>query len=454
MNDITLIQFTYNPFAVPLGALYLSNGLEKANIRFNLNICPLYSKSGLSADIDKLYSFLSHSADIVAIGCWSDALPIVLVVLERIKKEFPEKIIILGGLGPTELAEELMKRFHFINFLIKGCSTASLPILIKKIKNQEKIFSDVQGLVYRNGRHIESNNYGNFYSNSIIPEVFPYDHFKNISSYYMFYIKTASGCSYGCTFCQLPHLSCGKVVYRDINKVIKEIKLIKKIKKNKEFVISIIDEAFILDRARVIKFCNLLKRENLNVKWYCYGRVDRVDRELLETMSISGCKGIYFGVESGSNRILRKIKKGFTIEEAIKILLLSKKYINGTTASFIYLYPFETVNDFKETLFFYKYLKFKKIGVQLHQLDPIKNSEIYFKYKKKLCLFRKKHSSFHINLKHMPRDCMRLIKNNPDLFCLYYRYNFESLNEILKLKKNEDDSCKLVLRGNKRTALH
>ncbi|MFC1658036.1 B12-binding domain-containing radical SAM protein [Candidatus Omnitrophota bacterium] len=447
MNSLTLIQFTYNRFAIPLGALYLAYGLEKANIQFDLKICPVYSKLGVctKADIDKLYSYLLNSRDIVAIGCWSDALPVVLVALAKIKRKFPGKMIILGGLAPAEFAEEIMGKFPFIDFVIKGCGTASLPALVKKIIKQEKIFNDIEGLVYRSGRHIISNNYDRFYSNSIIPDIFPYDRSKNIGSYRVFYIRTSFGCSYRCTFCQLPCLSRGGVAYRDINDVIQEIKLIKKIKKSKRFMIDIIDEAFILNRARVIKFCKLLRRENLNPGWHCYGRIDRVDKELLKIMSESGCQGIYFGVESGSNRILRKIKKGFTIEKAIEILLLSKRYIKGVAVSFMYLFPFETLNDFRETLFFKKYLNLNKLVVQLHQLNPVKNSEIYSKYKGKLCLFPKKDSSFHVNLEHMPKECIKLIRDNPEIFSFYYLYKFVNLNEILRYKKNEEDIRKLTL---------
>ena len=108
--------------------------------------------------------------------------------------------------------------------------------------------------------------------------------------------------------------------------------------------------------------------------------MDRIDKELLKIMSGSGCKEIYYGIESGSDEILKKIKKGFTIEEAIKILLLSKKYIQTVTASFIYLFPFETPKDFIATKFFLIYLSSKGIATQLHSLCPVKNSEIYLAY--------------------------------------------------------------------------
>ena len=435
MNNLTLIQFAYDSFNVPLGSLYLAYGLEKANIQFDLKVYPIYNKQGFNVDIDRLYSFLIKSKGIIAVGCWSDILPVLLVALEKVKKKFPEKIIILGGIGPTEVAEEIMDKFNFINFIIKGCGILPLPLLIRKIVNKERVFTDVDGLVYRNGKNIKSNNYNGFYLKSVIPDSIPYFRIKNIRSYNKFFIFTSYGCPYKCTYCQMPCLSHGRVVYKDINKVIEEIKLIKKIKTNGKLTIFIKDEAFIINKERVIRFCNLLRAEKLNVKWRCYGRVDRIDRELLETMSKSGCESIFFGVESGSNKILKKIKKGFTIEKAIEILLLSKKYIKKIIASFIFLYPFETIEDFRNTLLLKTYLESKKICVELNQLTPIKNSEIYSEYKKQLRLFYKKRCTFHLSLNDMPKECVRLIKNNPSIFYFYYLYNFKDLNKILKLEE-------------------
>jgi len=106
------------------------------------------------------------------------------------------------------------------------------------------------------------------------------------------------------------------------------------------------------------------------------------------------------------------------------------------------LYPFETIEDFRKTLYLKAYLESKKISVQLNQLTPIKNSEIYFEYKKNLCLFYKKRCTFHISLNDMPKECIRLIKNNPRIFYFYYLYKLKDLNKILKFKEAFDQCTK------------
>ncbi|HTZ11576.1 MAG TPA: radical SAM protein [Candidatus Margulisiibacteriota bacterium] len=425
MDKCTVIQFQYDNFP-PLGALYLAYGLEKEGIGFETRIFPAY-KYGY--DLNKLYSFLADSGDILAIGCYSDFLPYLIVALKKLKKRFPEKVIILGGAGPTEVAEEIISAFHFINFIIKGCGVYLLPKLIKRIQSGNGKLDDIHGLVYRHNNALVSNYYKGFYLN--IPDLPAYHRIENIRLYDYFAIFTSFGCPYSCTFCSFRLVSPRKLIYRDLDEVIKEIKFIASIKKHKKFYLHIYDEAFVVNKKRVIEFCNLLRLEMLNMSWDCYGRINDMDEELLEVMSKSGCRKIYYGIESGSNETLREIKKGFTIEEAVEVLLLSKKYIKTTIASFIFLFPFEKPLDFYYTKMAYLYLQAKGINVQLHPLNPVKNSEIYLKYKKDLFQSKEVPSSYWPTFDLMPKTCVKLIKTYPEIFYYYYCYNFEHLHKIL-----------------------
>jgi len=413
---------------MPLGSLYLSYGLKKANIKFELKLYPLFRRPFSPVNTDQLYSFLIKTKEIIGIGCGSDMLPFILIALEKIKKEFPEKIIILGGVGPTDSAEEIMNWFKFIDYIIKGCGVYTLPRLIRKIMAADAVLSDIEGLVFRSNGGIISNYYKGYHLN--IPDLPDYSRIKNNQSHINFSTFTSFGCPYQCTFCSIRGMFPKEVVYRDLNQVLEEFKVIKKIKKNKPFQINIYDEGFIINRKRVVEFCNLLISKRLDIKWTCYGRVDRIDEELLRIMSKGGCIQMFYGIESGSNRILEKIKKGFTIEEAVKILILSRKYINGIQAFFIYLYPFEDLKDFDETIFWIKYLRSKRIIVGLQPLIPTRNTEIYADFSKKLFLSAKVVSLSHIRINTMSKKCIKLIKDNPEIFFYYYFYNFPGFNKI------------------------
>jgi len=206
--------------------------------------------------------------------------------------------------------------------------------------------------------------------------------------------------------------------------------------------LGIIDEAFVANKKRVIEFCDLMRRNKLKVPWTCYGRVNCMDEEMLRKMRLAGCIGVYYGVESGSDQILKKIKKGFTMDEAMKIILLSKKIIYGVTASFIYRFPFETLMDFKYTLLALRYLQSKRIIVQLHPLAPVKNSQIYLKYGNSLKFSLEEPCDYMSSdiipitqwtVSSLAHQCIELIKKYPNIFYDYGYYDSEDLPKINQL---------------------
>jgi radical SAM superfamily enzyme YgiQ (UPF0313 family) len=432
MNDLTLFQSYYD--YAPLGSAYLAYGLEKENIQFDLKLfsVPEFYRQGLN--IDKLCSFFYNTERIIAAGTMSDMLPYLLIALSKIKKIYPKKILILGGIAPTMAAKEILEAFTFIDFIIKGCGISGLPKLIKKIKAGEMQFNDIPGIVFRNKGKVKDSYFDSLCQE--LPKVPSYQYIKNIDSFKKFSLKTSSGCPYRCTFCYAMPAAGKKIILRDTAEVIKEIKFIKEIKKNKKFLLFFIDEAFVVNKKRVIEFCKIFRTLKLNLEWTCYGRIDRMDEELLKNMYLAGCRQLYYGIESGSERILKKIKKDFTVQDASKVVVLSKKIIPRIITSFIYRYPFETVSDFKETLLMMRYFKMKGIITQLHPLAPVKSSPLYLAYHDRLRFSRKERCDYLPGKKQinsMPRESMEYIENNFPVFYDYGYYYSESSNKIRNL---------------------
>ena len=71
-------------------------------------------------------------------------------------------------------------------------------------------------------------------------------------------------------------------------------------------------------KSQVMEFCHKLQGSGLDVSWKAFGRVNLVDDEMMRAMADSGCVELRFGVESGSDRTLKRIKKGFTAAQAWK----------------------------------------------------------------------------------------------------------------------------------------
>ena len=422
MRKLTLVQFEYG--RVPIGAIYLASGLEKEGVDFEIKVYPAREPS-----LRGLQALFAASGDILAVGSMIDMLPYVIVALKRVKEDFPEKTIILGGHGPMAAAEDLLHRFEFIDFIIKADGVVSLPKLVRGIIEGRNMLDDVDGLVYRKKGKILGNKYSPYPHFSFLPAY----HRIDIKPYSLFPIRTSSGCPYRCSFCSYPYLIKEKIVYRDMEKVIAEIKLIKELTQGRKISIDIVDEGFMVNKKRVLEFCALLKKDKLNISWSCFGRVDRADEELLKSMSSSGCRSIFFGVESGSERILRKTRKGFAVSDAIKILLCAKNYIKEIMASFIFGFPFETYNDFIDTVGVIKYLQAKKIRTQLSPLSPVRGSPIYSQYRKNLKF--SPHAPCAITrLNSLPQESLDLIRNNPEIFYEYFYFAYKDLSRIMKLQ--------------------
>lgn len=438
MMGCSIVQFKYRR-TIPLAVPYLAYGMEKAGIDFDLKIFDVgkFYEPG-SGRVDALYHMLTGTRDIVALGCFSDVLPYAISALKKLKKNFPEKTVILGGVGPSSVASEIVETFDFVDFIVRDCGINPLPLLIGSIRENKKQFDHIPRLVYRDGRNVRETFDDYSYE---IPKSPVYDKIDDIEKYDRFLIKTSTGCPYQCTFCYALPAAGRKVRYRDIGEVIGEIGRIREINKENNFILRILDEAFVFNRKRVIEFCRAMKKNNPGVLWVCYGRIDRMDEELLKIMADANCMGIYFGVESGSDRILEKIKKGFTTEDSFKTVLLTKKYIPSVVVSFIYRYPFETRADFKETLFALRYFQIRDVTIQLHPLVPVRNSDIYANYSDQLRFSDKEPCDYMDSnpLDFLPAECVDLIRSNPRVFYDYAHYSPPELDEINEtIAKNRD----------------
>ena len=94
--------------------------------------------------------------------------------------------------------------------------------------------------------------------------------------------------------------------------------------------------------------------EGMNLQWSCLSRADTLNEEMLQWMKKAGCKRIYIGVESGSQRILDYYKKKVNVEEALANIKLCQKVGIETMGFFIVGMPEETREDFEQTLAFAK----------------------------------------------------------------------------------------------------
>jgi len=118
--------------------------------------------------------------------------------------------------------------------------------------------------------------------------------------------------------------------------------------------VSFQDDCFVVNKKRVYEFCDLLDRSGLDIRWSCCGRVNIVDEPLLRRMKESGCVSVSYGIESGSQTILNRYRKGVTVETAKQAVTLTREVGLRNPTSFMLGSLGETPETAWETVEFCK----------------------------------------------------------------------------------------------------
>ena len=147
---------------------------------------------------------------------------------------------------------------------------------------------------------------------------------------------------------------------------------------------------FTVSRQKTLAFCDALEKENLNISWQCSSRADSLDDELLERMAETGCKLIYLGIETGSSRMQKIIRKNLDLDQVLATVNRMVDYGIRFTGSFITGFPEERMTDLFQTIHFMMELfRVSKNGpdrLQLHELCPLHGSPLYDQYGDSLVL--------------------------------------------------------------------
>jgi radical SAM superfamily enzyme YgiQ (UPF0313 family) len=162
-------------------------------------------------------------------------------------------------------------------------------------------------------------------------------------------VITSRGCPFDCTFCSSKYFWKRSYRKRKTEEVVREIEYM--MDKFKTRAIYFREDLFTIPKKWVLDFCKKVKP--LDIDWMCESRIDTVDEEMLKVMRDCGCKAMWFGIESCSDRTLELIRKGFTFNEVKNTVKLCKKTSIFCGGVFMFGLPYETKDDilhnFKES---------------------------------------------------------------------------------------------------------
>ena len=163
-------------------------------------------------------------------------------------------------------------------------------------------------------------------------------------------ILTDYGCPFPCTFCVMSVLA---YRFRPVANVIDELLHLKRLGRRELFFM---DQTFGARREHALELCRRMSARKLDFGWVCFSRVDVVDEELIVEMKRAGCHTIIFGVESASEEILKKYRKGYTRKQIEDAFRLASAHGIRTVGTFILGLPEETEETALETVAFLKEL--------------------------------------------------------------------------------------------------
>jgi radical SAM superfamily enzyme YgiQ (UPF0313 family) len=163
-------------------------------------------------------------------------------------------------------------------------------------------------------------------------------------------MQSSRGCPWPCTFCDIPIFNEGKWRARSAEHVVAEFK---HLQHQGYGSVYFVDDHFLLKPKRIEAMCQGIHREGVTIEWGCEGRVDSVAQHLFPAMAQAHCRTIMFGVESGSQKVLDRLKKGQTLEEIETAVTNAKDAgIEIVHGFFVVGTPGETEDDIRSTFDF------------------------------------------------------------------------------------------------------
>lgn len=336
-----------------IGIAYLCSFLKKNNVEVAV------FDEGLGQGLESLYKLIDDfKPELIGITifsyCYGFAYNLIRVIRNKTKTP-----IVAGGAHVSAVRKKILEDTD-IDFAVKQEGEYTLLELLKEISRDNLDFSSIKGLIWRDKQAaiIENIDRELIADLDVLP--FPDYEIFGIEKYVCFKHKmipiiTSRGCPFGCNYCSV-RLSMGQRFRgRSAENVYAEIKYLY----DKGFSsFDFNDDCFTLDKQRAEKICDLLFENKIKIRFQLYNgiRVDTVNPNLLKKMKQAGCYFISYGCEAGTDKVLKAIKKGITLEQVHDAVKWTNEAGIHNSVNFIIGHKEETYQDALETINFARLL--------------------------------------------------------------------------------------------------
>ena len=282
--------------------------------------------------------------------------PYAKILARQIRAADAKVLLAFGGVFATLNAENIKLQCPEVDFVCRGDGEQLILDLVEHLDDPV----DVAGLTWaKDGQVVNNPNRAMernldqwpFPDRASLPldfvESLPLDVPVVLSRERFTTMQTSRGCPWPCVFCDVPVFNRGKWRARGPQHVVDELKHLQELGYG---AVYFIDDNFLLQPRRIETICKGINDAGVTIRWGCEGRVDSVVQHLFPGMAKANCGALMLGIESGSKKVLERLKKKHTIADVEDAVKNAKRAgIEIVHGFFVIGCPDETVEDMKAT---------------------------------------------------------------------------------------------------------
>ena len=290
---------------VPIGVYYVAAVLKESH--YELEILNWYNINQTPHRIEEILR--EKKPDVIGFSIlhanrWGG------IEVARAAKNVDGKIkIVFGGIGASFLWENLLTHFSEIDYVVIGEGEYSFLELVRCLnQNRLQKIEHIPGIAFRKS--------GRAFKTEEAKAICNLDELPSPANYFDYqHLAFTRGCVWKCNFCGSPQYWGGRIRFHSIKYFVEQIERLYS-RGITFFYFS--DDTFTIDQNRVIEICRSIIQKKLNITWAAISRVDDANDETLLWMRRAGCIQISYGVESGSQKIRKFLKKNITARQIKK----------------------------------------------------------------------------------------------------------------------------------------
>lgn len=367
--------YRHQPY-LPLGLAYLAAVLDDEGCDVKVVDCP-----AMGLDHHALSRIISDfEPTLVGITSMTPTINSAIKSAEVIKEAHSDALVALGGPHATFMDQDILADHLSVDIIVRGEGEATILEVVKHLSRGRKL-NGIAGITIRDGGRIIRNPPREYLDNlDKLPHP-AYHHFQ-LEQYSLYGkrllpIMTGRGCPFQCSFCITSRFFGRRYRARSPSNVVDELVLLKD--KYGADAFTFYDDTITLERNRILKICREMRSRKIDLPWDCQTRVDTISKEILSEMKQAGCQQVFFGVESGSQKMLDLIGKGTTVEQNERAIKIAKEVGLFVSISVIIGYPGETAETLKQTMEFIN--RTKPDDVYICIATPYPGTELYERIK-------------------------------------------------------------------------